>query len=87
MEWLTEIENQVVLAAAALTAGVVIARMCFRCIARVIRFLVNAEKFMHTIMYEIRPNAGLSLRDAIDRIDTRTKLIEKHLGFEETDRT
>jgi hypothetical protein len=34
--------------------------------------LVSLEEHMHGVTHELKPNSGLSLRDAVDRIEERT---------------
>jgi len=67
-EFIVAAENNLIITGAAVGATLAI----LAGLRRLHLFLRRGDRFMTALMYEIHPNRGHSLRDAVDRIEKHT---------------
>lgn len=73
MSGVSEMLALVALLGAALAALGVIAKV----IQKAAQFIVRMSAAAHVILYELQPNAGTSIKDAISRMDSRVADLEE----------
>jgi hypothetical protein len=62
---------EISVATTAIAAGITASLFIARCLYRIARWLHRIARLIEAIHYEVKPNAGNSMRDAVGRIDAR----------------